>query len=215
MKNSLLLALELILVLIGIALIATGIFPLAIILLFFLAWLSLNLRRMGWRDVGLRRPASILGTIALGVIIGIGFQFIDSLFIGPFLQQLTGEAVNLSAFSDLKGNLPMLIASLLLTWTEAAFIEEMFFRAYLLNRLTDLFGRAPLGIALALIVHAALFGLGHTYQDLTGVLDTFVAGLVLGVIYLLNRRNLWLNIIAHGVIDTTAFVLLYLGLASS
>jgi membrane protease YdiL (CAAX protease family) len=215
MKNSLLLALELLLVLVGIALIATGIFTFAIIPLFFLAWISLYLRHMGWRDVGLRRPPSILGTIVMGIIIGIAFQFVDSLFIGPFLQQLTGEAVNLSAFSDLQGNLPVLIASLFLTWTEAAFIEEMFFRAYLLNRLMDLFGHAPLGITVALIVHAVLFGLGHTYQDITGVLDTFVAGLLLGVIYLLNRRNLWLNIIVHGIIDTTAFVLLYLGLASS
>jgi membrane protease YdiL (CAAX protease family) len=215
MKRSLLLAFELILVLVGIALIATGIFPFAIILLFFLAWLSLYLRHMGWRDVGLRHPGSILGTILLGIIVGIGFQALDSLVIGPLLQQLTQEAVNLSAFSGLQGNLPALIASLLLTWTEAAFIEEMFFRAYLLNRLTDLFGRAPLGVAVALIVHAVLFGLGHTYQDITGVLDTFVAGLLLGIIYLLNRRNLWLNIIVHGVIDTTAFVLLYLGLAGS
>jgi membrane protease YdiL (CAAX protease family) len=215
MRNRLLLAFELILMLVGIALIATGIFPFAIILLFFVAWISLYLRHMGWRDVGLSRPAKILGTIMLGIIIGIGFQFLDSLFIGPFLQQLTGEAVNLSAFSDLQGNLPLLIASLLITWTEAAFLEEMFFRAYLLNRLMDLFGHAPVGIALALIVHGVFFGLGHTYQDLTGVLDTFVAGVLLGAIYLLNRRNLWLNIIVHGVIDTTAFVLLYLGLVSS
>ncbi len=215
MRSSLLLALELILVLVGIFLIASGIFPFAIILLFFLAWISLYLRHMGWRDVGLRRPPSIIGTILLGILVGIAFQYVDSLFIGPFLQQLTGEAVNLSAFSGLKGNLPALIASLLLTWTEAAFIEEMFFRAYLLNRLMDLFGRAPLGVAVALIIHAAFFGLGHTYQDLTGVLDTFVAGLLLGILYLLNRRNLWLNIIVHGIIDTTAFVLLYLGLVSS
>jgi membrane protease YdiL (CAAX protease family) len=214
MRSSSLLVIEMLLVVVGIALIATGVFPYAILLLFALAWISLYLRHLGWRDVGLRRPTNILGTILLGVLIGIGYQALDSVLIGPFLQQLTGEAVNLSAFNSLKGDLPMLIASLILTWSEAAFLEEMFFRAYLLNRLIELFGPQRLGITVALLVHAILFGLGHTYQDITGVLDTFVAGLVLGIIYLLNRRNLWLTIIVHGVIDTTGFVLIYLGMAS-
>jgi membrane protease YdiL (CAAX protease family) len=214
MKSSLLLALELLLILIAITLIATGIFPFAILLLFVLAWVSLRLRHLRWRDVGLTSPSNWWVTIGLALLIGVGYQALDTVLIGPLLQRLTGEAVNLSQFAGLRGNLAALIASLILTWTEAAFIEEMVFRGYLLNRLLDLFGRERIGILLALLVHAILFGLGHTYQDLTGVLDTALAGLVIGFIYLRLRRNLWLPILIHGIIDTTGFLLIFFGWVS-
>jgi membrane protease YdiL (CAAX protease family) len=136
------------------------------------------------------------------------------LAIGPLLQKLTGEAINLSQFAGLRGNLVALIASLVLTWTEAAFIEEMFFRAYLFNRLTDLLGKEGAGLVSALLVQAILFGVGHTYQGLTGVLDTALAGLLIGLLYLYGRRNLWLPILVHGIIDTTGFLLIYFGLVS-
>lgn len=211
MKTSLLLGLEILLVVVGIALIALGIFPYAILLLFVLAWVSLRLRHLRWRDVGLSHPANWLTTIGLAILIGIGYQALDTVLIAPLLQRLTGEAINLSQFAGLRGNLTALIVSLAVSWTEAAFLEEMLFRAYLLNRLMDLFGRQPVGIAVALAAHAILFGLGHTYQGLTGVLDTALAGLVLGLLYLQARRNLWLPILAHGILDTTGFLLIYFG----
>lgn len=212
MKTSrLLLVLEILLVLTGIALIAFNLIPAVIFLLFVLAWVSLRLRHLHWRDVGLHRPANVLATIGLALLIGIGYQALDTVLIAPLLQRLTGEAINLSQFTGLRGNLTILIVFLAVTWTEAAFVEEMFFRGYLLNRLTDLFDRERLGIALALVVQAILFGLGHTYQGLTGVLDTALAGLVLGLLYLQARRNLWLPILAHGIIDTTGFLLIYFG----
>ena len=214
MKPTLLLALEFLLVLAGIILIATGLFPFAFLLLFLMAWLSLRLRHMRWRDVGLARPVNGVATIGLALLIGVGYQALDTLAIVPLLQRLTGESINLSQLAFLRGSLPGLMVSLVLSWTEAAFIEEMFFRAYLLNRLTDLFGSQRLGIALALVVHAILFGLGHTYQGLTGVLDTALAGLILGLLYLSTRRNLWLPILAHGIIDTTGFLLIFFGMVN-
>ncbi len=214
MKSYIFLSLEVLLVLACIVLIATGIFPFAILLLFVIAWVSLYLRHLSWRDVGVNRPASWWVTIGLGVLIGVGYQALDTVLIGPLLQRITGEAVNLSQFAVLRGDLTALIASLILTWTEAAFIEEMVFRGYLLNRLVDLFGRERTGVIFALLVQGALFGLGHTYQDLTGVLDTALAGLLIGALYLRFRRNLWLPILVHGIIDTTGFLLIYFGLAS-
>ncbi len=214
MKPSFLLVFEILLVLAGIALIAFNILPFVILPLFVLAWVSLRLRHLRWRDVGLRLPTSWLTTIGLAILVGTGYQALDTLLIAPLLQRLTGEAINLSQFAGLRGNLTALIVFLAVAWTEAAFIEEMFFRGYLFNRLMDLFGRERLGIALTLIVQAILFGLGHTYQGLTGVLDTALAGLVLGLLYLQARRNLWLPILTHGIIDTTGFLLIYFGWVS-
>ncbi len=214
MKYYFFLSLEVLLVLACIILIASGIFPFAILLLFIIAWVSLYLRHLHWRDIGFSRPANWWVTIGLALLIGIGYQALDTVLIGPLLQRITGEAVNLSQFEALRGNLAALIASLILTWTEAAFIEEMVFRGYLLNRLLDLFGRQRIGFIFALLAQAAMFGLGHTYQDLTGVLDTALAGLLIGLLYLRFRRNLWLPILVHGIIDTTGFLLIYFGAAS-
>lgn len=213
MKLSFFPILEVLLVLAGIALIATGIFPFAILLLFGLAWISLRLRHLHWRDVGLSRPANWLKTIGLAVLIGAGYQALDTVLIAPLLQRLTGEAIDLSQFALLHGNLGALIVFLVITWTEAAFIEEMLFRGYLLNRLMDVTGRQRLGIAVSLIICAVFFGLGHTYQGITGVLDTALAGLLLSLLYLYAKRNLWLAILTHGMVDTFGFLLIYFGWA--
>ena len=212
MKSTLLLILELLLVLAGLAIYAFGILPFPILPLFLVAWASLRLRHLGWRDVGLRRPDKWLPTIGLTLLVGIGYQALDVFLIAPLLQCLTGESIDLSQFSSLRGSLPALLFFILISWTEAAFIEEMFFRGYFLNRLTDLAGVRRGGIAFALIGNALVFGAAHAYQGLTGVIDTFLAGLLLGLLYLLARRNLWLPILVQGIIDTLGFLLIFAGL---
>jgi membrane protease YdiL (CAAX protease family) len=214
MKSTLLLTLEMLLILAGIAINTLGIFPFPIFPLFLVAWASLHLRHMRWRDIGLRRPDRWLPTIGLALLVGAGYQVLDTLLIAPILQHLTGESIDLSQFSGLRGNLPALLVFLAISWTEAAFIEEMYFRGYFLNRLTDLAGRERLGITIALIGNALIFGAAHAYQGVTGVLDTALAGLVLGLLYLFARRNLWLPILTHGIIDTIGFLLIYAGLYS-
>ena len=212
MKSSLLLILEMLLILAGIVVSALGLFSFPILLLFLVAWVSLRLRHMRWRDVGLRRPDKWLPTIGLALVIGIGYQALDIFLIAPLLQRLTGESIDLSLFSILRGNLLVLLFFLLVSWTEAAFIEEMYFRGYFFNRLTDLFGRERLGILIALLGSALVFGAAHSYQGITGVVDTAIAGLVLGLLYLLGRGNLWLPILVHGIIDTLGFLIIYAGL---
>jgi CAAX protease family protein len=214
MKSTLLLALEILLLMAGIGVYAFGLFPFPILPLFVVAWISLHWRHLGWRDIGLRRPAKWLPLIGLALGIGIGYQALDTVAIAPLLQRITGQSIDLSQFAGLKGNLPALIVFMAVSWTEAAFIEEMFFRGYLLNRFIDLAGQERFGIALALLGNAAIFGFAHAYQGLTGVLDTALAGLVLGLLYFLARKNLWLPILTHGIIDTVGFLLIYAGWVS-
>ena len=65
-----------------------------------------------------------------------------------------------------------------------------------------------------MLVTAVLFGYGHYYKGPAGVVDSGVAGLVLGAAYLLAGRNLWVTILAHGFIDTFGLGMAYLGLAA-
>ena len=212
MKSTLLLTLEFSLILVGVGVYALGFLPFPILLLFLMAWISLRLRHKRWRDVGLRRPDRWLPTIGLALLFGIGYQALDILLIMPILERLTGEAVDISLFDNLQGNLLLLIVFLAISWTEAAFIEEMFFRGYLFNRITDLFGNERVGTLIALIATSLLFGAGHAYQGISGVVDTALAGLVLGLLYFYAGCNLWLPILTHGVIDTVGFLLIFSGL---
>jgi hypothetical protein len=96
-------------------------------------------------------------------------------------------------------------------WPLAAFAEEMAYRGYALNRLTDLFGRSALSWALNAALLSVVFGLTHSAQGVTGILDNVLAGLLFSALYLASGRNLWLPILVHGVVDTSSLVLLYLG----
>jgi membrane protease YdiL (CAAX protease family) len=214
MKSTLFLILEMLFILAGLVLYALNILPFPILLLFLVAWASLRIRHLGWRDVGLRRPKNWLPTIGIALLVGIGYQALDVFLITPLLQHVTGASIDLSQFSFLRGSLPALLFFILVSWTEAAFIEEMFFRGYFFNRLTDIVGAHRWGVAFALIGNALVFGVAHAYQGIAGVVDTFLAGLLLGLLYLLARRNLWLPILVHGIIDTLGFLLIFAGLFS-
>jgi len=55
------------------------------------------------------------------------------------------------------------------------------------------------------------FGLVHFYEGLGGILSNAGVGLCLGTLYLFQKRSLWSNILAHGVVDTLAMVAFFLG----
>jgi membrane protease YdiL (CAAX protease family) len=180
--------------------------------LFLFAWLSLWLRRVGWRGVGLRRPERGWGrTLLLGTAAGVLIQLFGLLVFEPFVARLTGELPDVSQFRPLVGNVGLLLFLLVVSWTLAAFGEELNYRGYLLNRVADLAGGSWAGLAAGLVVSSTAFGLMHSYQGLSGMITTGTFGLLFGALYLWGGRNLWLPIIAHGVVDTIGFALIYLG----
>jgi len=181
-------------------------------ILVLLGSISLWVRRIGWRRIGLTRYRNWKITIGLGVGAGLlmeGFQ----LFVSqPLLVQLTGKKPNLEDFRALTGNLKLTVVALILVWTLAAFGEEMVYRGYLMNRVADLMHRTRRAWIISLIVVHIGFGLAHAYQGVTGVIDEGLMGLLLGLIYLRTDRNLSVPIIAHGVQDTIDCVLIFLGM---
>ena len=189
-----------------------------------LGWLSLWLRRSGWRAVGLRRPSlpwRFVRTLGIAIAIGVAYDAVDVFALTPLLHRLTGEPLHVEALDDsVRGNLGALALTLVVIWIFAAFFEELAHRGYLLNRVVDLFGGGRVSKAgravdvvtvVAVVLVSALFGVVHRSQGVTGILDNGVAGLLFASLYLASGRNLWLPILVHGVIDTTSVVLLYCG----
>lgn len=179
--------------------------------IFLLGWASLWLRGVGWRGVGLVRPASVARTAAVGAATGVLLQVLSEFVTEPAIAHFTHQAADLSEFAPLVGNLKLALLYFAAVWTWAAFGEEMTYRGYVLNRVADLGGRTPWSWVAGLLVVTGLFGFGHSYQGLAGVLDTGIHGLLLGVLYLASGRNLWACIVAHGVCDTVGILLIYLG----
>jgi uncharacterized protein len=177
-----------------------------------LGWLSLRLRRLGWRNLGLKHPAKWSRTLLIGFVGGILFQCISLYLVEPLIAKLTGKLPDVSLFKHLLGNVEFLLLSLVVAWTLAAFGEEMVYRGYLLNRMADLLGGKRGAWIISLLLTSILFGLAHLYQGISGVIATGLSGLVFGAFYLADDRNLWPAIIAHGVYDTVGFIMIFLGI---
>ena len=179
--------------------------------LFLLGWISLRWRGLGWRDVGLARPLNWRRTIVIGIACGIGMELLELFVTQPLLVKLTGKMPDFSDLGDLHGNWKLFLLFLALTWTLAAFGEEMVYRGYLMNRVAGLFRNPRIAWMISLVVVSFAFGLGHIDQGITGQVENMIDGLLLGAIFLATGCNMWAAIIAHGFSDTLDILLMYLG----
>jgi membrane protease YdiL (CAAX protease family) len=179
--------------------------------LFGLAWLSLRLRGQNWRSIGLSLYRSWRYTLAVGALLGIGNECLELFVTQPLLVRLFHRWPDLSDLRPLVGNRKLLGLALLLTWTLAAFGEELVYRGYLMNRVADLFGRNRTAWKMSLILTSALFGFGHFDQGAIGQIENVIGGFLLGVFYLFCGRKLAVPIVAHGVQDTVDVLLIFLG----
>ena len=175
------------------------------------AWLTLWLRGKGWNDFGIKKPESWKRTILLAFFVGIVFQALSLYVIEPILGNITGDIPDVSLFRPLVGNVPQLFFFLLISWTFAAFIEEMIYRGYLMHRIADLFNRNKTGWVVGLILSNFIFGFGHMYQGMSGMISTGISGLVFAGLYFATNRNLWAAILAHGIYDTIGFLMIFFG----
>jgi membrane protease YdiL (CAAX protease family) len=80
-----------------------------------------------------------------------------------------------------------------------------------MKRVAQLLGDGHAAWIAALVLSSVLFGWGHTEQGVSGWIQEGLSGLLLGILFLATKRNLAVPIVAHGISNTLAFVLIYLG----
>ncbi|APE17697.1 CAAX protease family protein [Mycobacterium sp. WY10] len=158
----------------------------------YLLWRSgtsptrLGLGRVRWR-------ADVLGGLGLAALIGIPglLLYLAARWLGMNAQ------VEPTALHDSWWRIPVLIFSAFAN----GFAEEVVVVGYLITRLKQL----GLSQNRAILASSVLRGLYHLYQGFGAGLGNLAMGLVFGYAWCRTGR-LWPLVIAHGVIDTVAFV---------
>lgn len=184
------------------------------ILAVLVGWRLLKRRGIGWREIGLARPASWPRTVLLGIAAMLGAVVVWLLVqnIAALLLSPQAATIDESRFNPLRGNLPLFLLMLLLAWTVIAFGEEMVYRAFLTTHLIEILPPGKAGTALAAVGSSFLFGLAHyPAEGPVGILSNGAFGLLFAWIYLRSGLNLWITITGHALLNTLRFALLYSG----
>jgi len=168
--------------------------------------ISLLIRKEKLQTFGFRKNTSWLKMVVTIIVLVIVWTLLHLSIFMPVLNHLTGTTQDLSSFENLKGNFNQLLFFLALTWTLAAFGEEIVYRGYLQKRIRDLFGDTRIGIILAVGISSLLFGLAHTEQGTIGVILTFLDAIFFSLIKMHYDNNLWAAIVAHGASNTIGLV---------
>ena len=183
-------------------------------ILFVLGLVSFRLRDGGWAAMGLRWPVSWRRTALFALAVATTRILLGQFVTDPITAHFWPPAKGPSGFNEIAGHGWVALKWLGIVWTFAAFGEEIGYRGYLVNRAADVGGRSKAADWLAVVVVSVLFGYGHFYKGPSGIIDSGMAGLVLGAAYILSGRNLWVCILAHGLIDTVGIVAIFFGWAS-
>ena len=170
------------------------------------AWRS----RTPWRDLGLAMPKSWVGTLVIGLVLGIGLKIVMKAVVMPIFG---APALNPS-YQFLAGNrglLPLAIWAMVV----AGVTEEIVFRGFLFERARALFGRG-LRVTIGFIIVTSLwFGLIHYFnQQWAGVQQGVVFGAIFATI-LVRTGDVWMLMVAHVAFDLTALAIIYLGLEAA
>ena len=92
----------------------------------------------------------------------------------------------------------------------SSFGEEVIYRAFLINRISELGLNNKLGRIITITISAVIFGFAHYSWGIVGIVQTTFMGLALAICYLALKKRIWILIIAHAYMDTILMVQLYL-----
>ena len=186
------------------------------VLMLLLVWVSMKLHGDSWGDFGLRiRSVELVeGLKYLGIAFLVLFVTLIAYGFGSVIMvNITGipESADMSQYAYMQENFLLFILTILGVLVVSSFGEEVIYRAFLINRIIALGNDSRIWKAIAVILSAVIFGLVHYKWGAMGMVQTGFMGLSLGFFYLKLKKNLWILILAHAIMDITLMIQLYLG----
>ena len=165
---------------------------------------GLNFGSLTWRTAW----KTLLMSLLVFVLAIIGF------IIGSIIMaNITGipeSSADMSGYAYMKDNFPMFILSLLGVLIVSSFGEEVIYRGFLINRLSELGLGTKASYTLPVIFSSIIFGLVHYEWGPMGIVQTTFMGLALGICYIKMKKKLWIMILAHAYMDTVLMLQMYL-----
>ena len=185
------------------------------IAMLLLIWLGLKLRSESWQDFGLGfKKISFKAALRVFLLSLLVFVLATAGFVigSIIMANITGipESADMSNYAYMKDNIGMLILSLIGVYIVSSFGEEVIYRAFLINRISELGLDNKRARIVGVILSAIIFGLAHYSWGPMGVVQTGFMGLVLGICYLKLKKRLWILILAHAYMDTLLLVQIYM-----
>ena len=185
------------------------------IVMLSLVFLGLKIRGESLQDFGLsfnkisfKEALKVFLLSLLVFVLALGGFVIGSII----MANITGipESSDMSSYAYMKDNIGMLFLSLAGVYIVSSFGEEVIYRAFLINRLTELELFNKGGKIIAVIISAIIFGFAHYSWGPMGIVQTGFMGLALGFCYIYMKKRLWILIFAHAYMDTILMVQMYL-----
>lgn len=165
--------------------------------------LGLSFTFAGWRSVGKTFVQALIVLVCAAVAFAVGAIIMANIVGIP-------EGADFQSYNYLQGNLGLLLIALAGVYVASSFGEEVLFRGYLMTRCAEFFGESKAGWRIAVAASTIVFALIHYDWGISGVVQTGFMGFVLAYAYLKVNRRLWVNVIAHAILDTILMVQLYL-----
>ncbi len=154
-----------------------------------------KIREFGF-DWGIRR-------IALGAALGFGMFLLERTGY-HLLQDYIGESQLQRALIEAARSEQGLVVMLLVGAVLAPVSEEVYFRGYMLTAISD-----KLGVKAGILLSSAYFAAVHF--DMKAFIPIFFLGTILAYVYA-RTSSIAIVIVAHTVINSTTFLLSYLGM---
>lgn len=179
-----------------------------------IVYVGLRLRGQTWAHLGLKfgkpRREAVVRTLLQSLVVcaAAGAVFLMGAVAIAGIAGMP-EKADMSSYNYLYHNLPLLIGTLIGVYIVSSFGEEVIYRAFLITRIQELGSGGKTAQVLAVLISAAVFGSVHFDWGPLGMAQTGLVGLVFAIAYLKVKRNLWVNILAHGYMDTILIVQLY------
>ncbi|UII81063.1 CPBP family intramembrane glutamic endopeptidase [Flagellimonas sp. CMM7] len=164
-------------------------------------------------ELGFSKPKNLIKIAGLSLFLAMGIVLISYFILLPLIQIITELQLDLGMFKPLKNNPKFLYITLISGWIVGGLFEETIFRGFIISKFINHLPHKT-GAIFGIIFSSVIFGYLHTYQGPTGQILNGIVGLIFGIVFVVNGRNLWLNILTHGFVNTISMLVLYSDLVS-
>jgi CAAX protease family protein len=185
------------------------------IVMLLIVWAGIKIRGESLKDFGLTFKTTTLrdGIKVFLLSLLVFLLAISGFILGSIIMaNITGipENGNMGGYDYLKDNIGMLLLTLGGVYIVSSFGEEVIYRAFLINRISEFGLGTKNATVIAVILSAVIFGFAHYEWGPMGIVQTGFMGLALAICYIKLKKRLWILILAHAYMDTILMVQMYL-----